>query len=850
MAQGHVVQGPLAGESLLSGLADGQRHRVQQYEKIVRFQEAVLSGKHPSIKLSPNLIASTQSSTHLIDATIKGGASDHRPEPSQYSVGAFQQPGHSARSGPPAVASTTPTVGKPYGSGSTEINPIFLEKSDDLVKAELQLQRQRLERALRDEVDQRRTASKNAAQGEPMPEFDLNDVLSKALTLVQATAGPVAADENLPATNLETASDSFDDNTFYSSQHNTPSSVLTSRVRNESEEARVPEALESQPPTGSRNVTISRTNPAEPEPLNLDSTTSRSYQAFLNQNPDTGSSTLHNTSRGRQVPGLNAYAEDKAASGQDTSAGQSHSEGSSNVEVDQHRDHFGSTALHQPREHYIDSHPPSPLMRAHERSPRLAQASQLTTARRPPPAAEATSNSSTGTPAQVANLRNEPIAVTSPESSPQGGIASEKRKGKKKKRKADRQAPEAEAAPYIKPEPRSPSPMNAPSYIRPNKRQRYSQRQPDETGYEVRYEPQRGDFPPDHLAGRLERDDRVPIGYERSGGSSQRAASSAVPGGPIYRREYADDRFISGDPYAVEQHPRVSAHHQGQASIGRASSQTRPSDGYQRPSWSYQGAYEPSSVAVRSDGDAYMTAPRPPPTRIIVDAFGREYIEPPRPTIIRHSVAPPPRSGETEIIYERAAPRAISRHTGIETFEEGGTVYRRPSPTYTPRRVVTQPEFISQDYRDQRPRDYSTRPMAPPGEFVEVMAPPERRRVEEGPREYITRAASVRPAEPLRYEVARDYGRLQSVRPEAPVRQYATSVHPESGREAAQPYAREYGTLPVEQGAVRREYSSRPVERYYNQPVRGGEEIAFIERPRGTTQEIVYADDARREVYR
>jgi hypothetical protein len=32
--------------------------------------------------------------------------------------------------------------------------------------------------------------------------------------------------------------------------------------------------------------------------------------------------------------------------------------------------------------------------------------------------------------------------------------------------------------------------------------------------------------------------------------------------------------------------------------------------------------------------------------------------------------------------------------------------------------------------------------------------------------------------------------------------------------------------------------------------MRGGEDIAFIEQPRGATQEIVYADDGRREVYR
>ncbi|RTE72947.1 hypothetical protein BHE90_012618 [Fusarium euwallaceae] len=848
MAQGHVVQGQLAGGDELLGLSSAQRHRFHQYEKIVRFSDTVLSGKHPSIKPSANLIATAQSSIHPIDVTIENGASNYQPDKSQYSVAKAQQPGASS-SGLPAIPPSTTKANKPYGSGNVEINPIFLEKSDDLVKAEFQLQRQRLERTLRDEVEQRRAAVKNAAQGEPIPDFDLNDVLTKALKLVEATAGPAADDDNPATTNLETASDSFDDNTFYSSQHNTPSSVHTSRVRNESEEARGLDTTESQPPSNSRNAAISRIHPIDVDLEMSEPSATRPRQTYTNPSTNAGASSINNTSQVERVPGLTSFAEDRIVSAQDTGIGPSHSEDSSNTEIERHRGSNRSNARRQPRENYIDSRPPSPLMRVHERS---AQASPLTAARRAPMAAEATSNSSRGTPAQVAALRNEPITVTSPESSPQGGGAAEKKKGKKKKRKADRQAPEAEPTPYIKPEPRSPSPMSAPSYIRPNKRQRYTQRQPEDPNYEdVRYERQTGDYPPEPLSSRLGTDDRMPIGYDRPSLSSRRAVSTAVPGSTVYRREYTDDRYAPGGPYAVEHPPLVSAHHPGEQSVGRASSQVRPSEGHQRPSWPYHGSYETSSVSTRPDGDVFMAPPRPPPTRIIVDAFGREYIEPPRPTVIRHSVAPPARSGEPEIIYERAAPRALPKQTGMETYEEGGTVYRRPSPTYIPRRVVTQPEYISQDYRDHRPREYPARPMAPPGEPVEIMAPPGRRRVEEGPRDYITRAASVRPADPVWYEVARDYGRVQSVRPEGAVRQYATSVHPESRREAAQPYAREYGTLPVEQGAVRREYSARPpLERYYNQPMRGGEDIAFIEQPRGAAQEIVYADDGRREVYR
>ncbi|KAF4991298.1 hypothetical protein FGRMN_7900 [Fusarium graminum] len=832
MAQDIAVEAHLISGNELSALNENQRHRIQQYEKIVRFQAAILSGGHPTIKPPSNLIASAQSSIHPIDIPIQNGVPTNQTGRLPYATAKEQQADASA-----IAPSSTAKSSKPYGSGSTEINPIFLEKSDDLVKAELQLQRQKLERALRDEVDQRRVISKSVAQGEPVLDFDLNQVLSKALTLVESSAGPDTTSPTADATNLDNASDSFDDNTFYSSQHNTPSPVLTSRVRNESEEARVPD-VEPQPPINYHNATISRNRPTDPEPVHLDpseSNLSMPQQAISSVATLAGASSINSISRSEPAPGIPAYNGGKTLSGQNPI----------NLDIDRRRGDYGPTAR-QPN--YIDSRPPSPLIRAHERSPQNVQASPLRAARRQPMNAEATSTSSAGTPAQVAALRNEPISVTSPESSPQGGKLSDKRKAKKKKRKADKQAPEAEPVPYIKAEPRSPSPMNAPSYIRSNKRQRYTQQQPDDPGYEeVRYESLPGHYPPEPLYHRQERDSRMPIGYERVGFSSHRAASTAVPTGTVYRREYADDPYGPSGQYAIEQSPLVPAHPQRHSVVGTANSQVRPNDGYQRPSWPYTGGHEASPVTFRSEGDVFMTPHRPAPTRIIVDAFGREYIEPPRSTIIRQSAAPPARSGESEIIYERAPPPRPQR---VETYEEAGALYRRGSPSYMPRRVVTQPEYIPQDYRDQRLHEHSSRPVGPLGEFVEVMAPPERRRMEDGTREYITRPTSVRPTEPVRYEVARDYGRVQSVRPEPPVRQYAASVHPENRREAAQPYGREYGALTAEQPAVRPEYSTRPAERYYNQPTRGEEDIAFIERPRGATQEIVYADDARREVYR
>ncbi|KAH6895445.1 hypothetical protein B0T10DRAFT_216488 [Thelonectria olida] len=812
--QGRVVQGHLAGEKA-QGLPESRRLEIQQYERIVKFQEAVLTGNHPTVKLPPHLIASTPSSKHALDAPAKSDPTARKLDNSQSFSANARQP-------PVALGNGQPVSGKPsattqFSTGNTEINPILLEKSEGLIRAEINLKRQRLERALREDVEQHRVAAKNVAQGEPPADFDLNNILAKALTLVQASAAPSPAGENVGATNHETSSDSFDDNTFYSSRHDTPESVLISRVRNESEDVRMPDFSDSQQTSSVRNQPPQPTHSGEAVP----------------------------TPSG-QAAGLSSHLDARvisSGSSQNPSIAKSQSGEAGNKEPDRQERTHRTNPAQQPSDPYLDKHPPSPLIQTYGPSYTLqsAQASPLTAARRPVVVIDQGSSSSTGTPQQVAALRTEPAAGTSPESSPQGGKQSEKKKGRRKKRKADRQAPEAEVA-YVKPEPQSPSPMNAPSYIRPNKRQRHLQQQANEPSYEdARYEPQASSAAHEIYPPHLPTDDRIPLGYERTGVYPQRAASAAVAG-PVYGREYTGERYVSGAPYLVGQ---PASHHDTHPRS--TNSQVIPAEGYPRPSWSYQGSYETPSTSTRREGEAFIAPPRPPPTRIIVDAFGREYIEPPRSSV-RHSVAPPTRSDEPEIIYERAAPRAVSRHAGVDSYEQAGAVYRRSSPSYMPRRVVTQPDFVSQDYRDNRLREYPPRPMASASDFVEVMVPQERRRVEGGPREYISRAASVRPAEPLRYEVSRDYGQVQSVRPEAPVRQYATSVHPDGGRES-QPYIREYGSRPVET-VMRRDYSARPaVERYYEQPVRG-EEIAFIERPRGNTQEIVYADDARREVYR
>ncbi|KFH47812.1 hypothetical protein ACRE_013510 [Hapsidospora chrysogenum ATCC 11550] len=832
MAQGQVLLADPPGIHA-TNMSEEDLRAIQQYDRIVQLRDTILSGEHPTIKLPPGVRPTARSASYTKTSA-----------PSPSGQGALSQDQQRPSFGRSGALDTQPSgvEKRKYGSGSTEINPILLEKSDELVRAEFQLQRQRLERALKEEVEQRRGLKQEKA--EPLADHDLTDVLSRALALVQTTTASAPVDGPLTA-NDEAASDSFDDNTFYSSRHDTPESNLTSRGPNLSDEPQRPVVPEAQPAPQPEAI---HTLPHSASGHTPRHQTSAGYEGtqVASSRLDTNSMAAA-TERGQfYVPGLNNYTSAAALSGQssqtNTSGEQSQSEDSGAPYVAQVGDHGVRNARQHLDDAYIDTHPPSPLVQTHDLAPVAPQPAPA-----PSHAVEQLANAAgestgamRGAPAQVAALRNEPIAVNSPESSPQSGKGSERKKGKKKKRKADRQGPE-EVMPYIKPEPRSPSPMTAPNFIRPSKRQKKLQRQANEPEQEVvaltndsprQYEPQ-------------------PYTVEPVPYSAPPAASPVVVGSG-YNGQFADDGRLPDGAYIRRQaSPPRYIQHPPSAAYPRPQSHVVADGGYRDAPRAYREPYDGGRMSTRPEAEPYVGQPMPPPTRIIVDSFGREYIEPPRPTM-RQSVAPVSSYG-TEIVYERPPPRAVSRHPGPATYDDSrSVVYTRASSAYPgPRRVVTQPEYASQEFRDDRPREFSVRPAIPPGEYMQVMPPPERQQPGLGTREYGTRAPSVRPMEAVRYEVPQDYGRMQSMRPEAPGQDYAAAGRREGHREPAPPYEMEYGPRPIEQPVYAQGYPGRPVERYYDaQPARPGENIAFIERPRGATQDIVYANDGRGEMYR
>lgn len=857
VAQGQLVVAPPAALPSPAAAAaaltkESIQYQIQQYEKIIQFRDAVLAGSHPKVKPPQHLLNSLTAATQ---SSLFPHPQNHQTSNSQSFAANSQRPAVPGlgMSAPSAGSNATP---KPFGSRSTEINPIFLEKSDDLIKAEAHLQRQRFDRSLKEEIDQRRIAQKTNAQSEPLPDFDVHDVLAKAQTLVKATTAPAVSAAGAGANNTA-ASDSFDENSYYSSQLNSPD---TSRRSSQAERASVGGSVTELPQTRlAPGGSAKGKGPAAPV---SQFASYAQYQPTTHQHqgpvptfppPQPTSSQFipgfSSSSFPHNIPHPDNTATDNTTAGESTSLGERSGEASrpdsgNRMDVDPSA---GRSVPHHEQSRLEDSlfaRPPSPLVIAQDLAPIAPQPSHvspLATARQQPQHAIGVPQ---GTNAQVAALRTEPTVVSSPDSSPRGAKRNDKKKNKKKVGKEKRPAAQAPDVPYIKPEPQSPSPVTAPQFARPQKRQK---RQSDHEAAQPAPERQ-----PSRQYGGEYAPTSAPA-YPGPGYYAPRPESRAVaPNAYGYAPEYVGDRRVSGSaqPYPVQYAP--SEHYGGlppapaPVSVYEKEPQRVYRDPYDAPRMSARPEH------IRAQSRSPMGPPAGPAMRVVVDASGRRYYEPPLPpappaAAYQQPVPPPMRADEPEILYERPV-RGESRRP---EYAEGGVIYRtEPAPYAAPRRIVTQPEYAVPDpHRIYREHEYAGRPMPPPPaeHYVQVRAGDERRPAEEMPH-YAMRATTARPAEPApRYEMPVEYERVQSMRPEYAPHPYPAPPHGEIRREVVQPVPRAYSVRPAEpQLAPRREFSVRPAEAYYAQPVRPGEEVTYIEHPRGVTHEIAY-DDGRRE---
>ncbi|TQV98783.1 hypothetical protein V2A60_007516 [Cordyceps javanica] len=730
-----AVQGALA-----PGLREGQSHALRQYERIIRFRDEIFAGKHATIKIPDSLKEAALSLS--IDAR-HDCSPENRPDQNNAVV---------ATNAHRAVGS--PSIATPNVARGLEIRSITLSKPDERLRSEMQMQRKQIEQELRDDAQKNR--NKQFGLG-TQDDIDASAILANALMLVPEMSFPVQTQEGAGSANGP-ENDSFDDNTFYSSQHDTPEFQPASPVP-VSAAASAADTAPALPPT----TNAAAANAVSAKTLDERRSMNRPRQL---RTYDELTETPPVRKQPSAPPGLNNYVENPVASSSKPNTTASYagvSVGSGTVPI-------------QPSS-YIDLHPPSPLLQNNGRAlpihPATGFLGQLPQSSDIPGlyGAAQHSASSTGAPAQVAALRSEPNSRTSPESSSQGGQG--KRRNRRKKRKSERQAVESQqsfesSTQHIKTEPRSPSPLAGPAYIRPNKRQRQLKAQQQNSSHdEMSYDPAMPSGPsePNEASKQLQnRQDRAPAGYEGSGMYFTTAPS--MPNNTRIAREYATERVITDEGYRRDHVPQLSLPYE-YPSRGPHMSRPIHSEGYQDGTVSYGNPSQTARYSAHPEGDAFHESARSHPARILVDAYGREYIEPAR-QIIRHSLAPSPLPGEADRLYERAPAQPVARYQGPGGLEERGYMFAQPaSPYVAPRRILTQPEYVTFENRDGRYREYSARPLATTGEFVPVRSQ-EHRIYAEGGREYIGRASSMHPVEQNRIASGLGpYGHAPSVRPEA-----------------------------------------------------------------------------------
>ena len=200
------------------------------YSKLSRLEDDVVSGNHPYYKLpgaalqqlvssrpspekSDSARRSSLSSSQVLTDTLKEQRSQKRNDIRNGEVSnsrSLPQSDHNK--------AVLESQAKAFGANKKvpQIVPVLLTKSADLVKAELLLKRQKIERVLKDQLEQKRIqAQERDHSSEFTSELDVTSLLNEALAIVKHVSGLRPR-----ANSNSSASIPPDDNSYYSSRDN------------------------------------------------------------------------------------------------------------------------------------------------------------------------------------------------------------------------------------------------------------------------------------------------------------------------------------------------------------------------------------------------------------------------------------------------------------------------------------------------------------------------------------------------------------------------------------------------------------------------------------------------------
>ncbi|KAF2160808.1 hypothetical protein M409DRAFT_70135 [Zasmidium cellare ATCC 36951] len=786
----------------VNGTQSASAEEEELYDQLLRLRDSVIAGTHPQLKLSAAAIDELlKAQRHTATATaepspppVVNGFADNgvafdangttnAPQssiaPTFAGLPGLQAPSNSL------VNNSVHTPHKPSSSGT--LDPIFLEKSDSLVRAEGQLKRQRIERELQTQYDQRKPAhgarDKDAAVDAPVA-LDVEDILVKASAREPHLSGLMPPKPSTPS--------SFDENDYYSSQ-------VESEWSSPESASKVSDRAAGADFTGFHETS----NGA-----------SASHVKTSNAAPQLGQSAKDHAVQVNNLQSQGVYHvdddddDDDEYDPEDVPAFASFPNGN-NVPVGGHvtPPEDDDDSEYEPGEitqesavptPYEQRQPPSqpspqvPVIRnhlTHIAAPQPNRVSPLAVAKRPSIELELIN----GRPEVVQKSRPKPNRASTG-SPPYTGTGA--KKGKKKKRKRDQeptnrnnkksrrernaaaQSPPSPAhnQPYIKDEPISPPPFANVPEVQPFG-QRAAQYRPAEIDLvSPRHIPQSTQYA--HEA------PRSGLRYEYAAPASPAVVQVASPAHRAVHRDTQDLRRVASLHYA--QRPSSPAQRAYSPAPSRTVSMTygdpRLSRAMEVESPQYQEPVPPEAARdVRHERsrspprlqeyqDPYarvsspaMLPPPPaaPPRRIVVDQYGNRYyaaepapIQPPPPA--RASVAPVERRPAMEFGYERAPSRMATTYGQAPTQYEAAD-RMAPPPS---RRPIPDERTAYVDAGGYRVRDYE--PPSSQVRYVEAPTSPTYQPVPAA--RYETMAPPPPPSEPTSpvYAPIRSY----SVRPE------------------------------------------------------------------------------------
>ena len=161
------------------------------YAQLLRIQNAVLAGTHPQFKLSASAIAQLEAALIVPENNDAALATNHAS----------------------SIAASTNGLAVP--STHAGLNPIFLQKSEHLVRAERAIKRQRLEHDVQAQGEQRKHFRFGKdADADLLTPIAVDEVLKAA----QERVKPVSGLKSVQAASVS----SFDENDYYSSRAPSP----------------------------------------------------------------------------------------------------------------------------------------------------------------------------------------------------------------------------------------------------------------------------------------------------------------------------------------------------------------------------------------------------------------------------------------------------------------------------------------------------------------------------------------------------------------------------------------------------------------------------------------------------